>query len=365
MQFREELEGTEPILVIDDPDSTIGGTKKKKKKASRRIEDSDKESNASEVLSWSQRPRAKRQHISSKRSSVQGYDVLSPKGKDSKEESGDEMKNLLLECDDVEERLAKMQRKMEGLEWSEKAWQYRVTIEEYVVHFRVCLINNYGHKEESEDLLNARVGLEQNMTMLQQNGLTLTVCEDFVDRVEKTIRSGFIPEQRFTMKVTENSADDPVQGYMCDVTYCLEIPMVVKWEKAEDDDDLEIVRVTPATKTIVDVVKVKTEEKTPPSSPQKGAGTEPQKSTPPQKGAGSQPQKSMPPNKNMTGDNDSSPKKNTTETEDKSMAHDEDNDMTEDNAVCPLKLSTPQKVKPKGQKTLGTMISRKLRSHRK
>ena len=40
------------------------------------------------------------------------------------------------------------------------------------------------------------------------------------------------------MKVTDNSADDPVQGYMHDVTYCLEIPMVVKREKAEDDDDL-------------------------------------------------------------------------------------------------------------------------------
>ena len=155
-QFREELTGTEPILVIDDPDSTTGGTKKKKKKkASRRIEESDKESNASEVLSQSQRPRAKCQRISSERKSVQGYHVPSPKGKDSEEESGDEMKNLLRECDDVEERLAEMQRKMEGLEWSEKARQYHATIEECVVHFRVCLINNYGHKEESEDLLDA------------------------------------------------------------------------------------------------------------------------------------------------------------------------------------------------------------------
>ena len=153
------------------------------------------------------------------------------------------------------------------------------------------------------------------------------------------------------MKVMDNSADDPVQGYMRDVTYCLEIPMVVKWEKAEDDDNLEIVEVMPATKMIVDVVKVKTEEKTPPSSPQKGAGSEPQKS--------------MPPNKDMTGDNDSSPKKNTTETEDKSTAHNEDEDVTEDNAVCPPKSLTPQKVKPKGQKTLGTTISQKLRSHRK
>ena len=108
------------------------------------------------------------------------------------------------------------------------------------------------------------------------------MCEDFVDRVEKTIRSDLIPEQRFTIKVMDNSADDPVQGYVCDVTYCLEIPMVGKQEQADEDDDLKIVGVMLATKNIVlDVVKVKTEEKTPPSSPQKGAGSEQQKSTPP------------------------------------------------------------------------------------
>ena len=45
----------------------------------------------------------------------------------------------------------------------------------------MAVINNYGHKEESQDLLDARVVMEQVTTMLQQNGFTLTVCEDFVD----------------------------------------------------------------------------------------------------------------------------------------------------------------------------------------
>ena len=46
MQFREEIEGTEDILVIEDPDSTTGRTKKKKKKkAAKRVDESDKESN--------------------------------------------------------------------------------------------------------------------------------------------------------------------------------------------------------------------------------------------------------------------------------------------------------------------------------
>ena len=141
-----------------------------------------------------------------------------------------------------------------------------------------------------------------------------------------------------TMKVRVNSADDPVQGYVHDVTYSLEIPMVVKQEKADEDE---------------------TEENTPLSSPQKGAGSEPQKNM--------AEDKSTTPNKDMTGDNDSSPKKNTTDTEDKSTAHDEDKDedVAEDSAVCPLKSSTPQKVKPKAQKTLGTTLMRILRSHRK
>ena len=125
----------------------------------------------------------------------------------------------------------------------------------------MAIINSYGHKEESQDLLDAQCDMECVVTMLQQNGFTLTVCEDFVDRVEKTIRSGFIPEQRFTMKVTDNSADDPVQGYVHDVTYCLMMPMVVKREKVDEEDDLEIVGVTPATKNITDVLKVVKTEK--------------------------------------------------------------------------------------------------------
>ena len=73
--------------------------------------------------------------------------------------------------------------------------------------------------------------MEWDMRMLQQNGFTLRVCEEFVDRVEKTVWVGYIPEQKMSMTVTDNSTDDPVQGYVRDVTYTLDIPVVVKWEK--------------------------------------------------------------------------------------------------------------------------------------
>ena len=73
--------------------------------------------------------------------------------------------------------------------------------------------------------------------MLQQNGFTLRVCEEFVDHVEKTVQAGYIPEQKMSMTVTDNSGVDPVQGYVRDVTYTLDIPVVVKWEKVEENDE--------------------------------------------------------------------------------------------------------------------------------
>ena len=133
-QLRQEIERTNDIVIIDNPDSTTSGTKMKKKKTTKRLEDSDKELNASEVLAWSQRP-PKRHRISSKRSSTALYKPLSPKDQQSGEESGneDEVNRLLHECDAVSEKLAEMKRKMEGLEWTEWACGYQSTIEKSIV----------------------------------------------------------------------------------------------------------------------------------------------------------------------------------------------------------------------------------------
>ena len=68
--------------------------------------------------------------------------------------------------------------------------------------------------------------------------------------MEKTVQSGEIPEQKIDMTKTDDSVDNLVEGFVRDVTYVLTIPAVVKQEKGENDDDdnqLVIVRVTPAT----------------------------------------------------------------------------------------------------------------------
>ena len=157
------------------------------------------------------------------------------------------------------------------------------------------------------------------------------------------VRVGFIPEQRMSMSVMDNSADDPVQGYMHDVTYSLDMPVVVKREQADEEDDLEIVGVMPATKNIIDVLKVKTKRTTPPTSPKKGV-TGGETSVSPKKGmtedSGTSPQKQMTegtptaPNKDMTEHSGTSPQK----------------DKTEETPTSPQKSSTPQKVKPNPKK---------------
>ena len=98
-----------------------------------------------------------------------------------------------------------------------------------------------------------------------------------------------------------------------------------------------------ATKNILDVLNVKTEKMTPPSSPHKGATGE----------TGTSPQK------NMTEDNPMAPNKDATE-DSVTLPQKDETEDTED--TSPKKLSTPLKVKLKPQKTLRSMNTRTLRS---
>ena len=111
----------------------------------------------------------------------------------------------------------------------------------------------------------------------------MRVCDDFVEHVERKVWSGEIPEQKMTMKVMDISGNDPVQGYVRDVNYTLDIPVIMKWEKQVEVDYLEIVGVMPVMKKELDILQVKTKKTTPPASPKKGASEETgeQKNAPP------------------------------------------------------------------------------------
>ena len=49
---------------------------------------------------------------------------------------------------------------------------------------------------------------------LAKNGFTLGVCEDFIERVEKTVQSGEIPEQKMDMINTDDPVDNSVEGFV-------------------------------------------------------------------------------------------------------------------------------------------------------
>ena len=273
-QLREELESNNDIQVIDNPDSTTSGAGKKKCKKQDR--DSDESDDASLVLSRSQVPPKCCRRISSDKSSVVEVIPSSSRQRgDSDESEAEGVDGLLHKKYQVEEELEQMKLKMEAMEWDTRVHRYRETIEKGVVLFRKALLNNLGNCKESDQLKEMRGNMARCTRTLAKNGFKLGVCEDFMERVEKTVLSGEIPEQKMDLIKTDESVDNLVVGFVRDVSYVLTIPPVVKQEKAEnddDDDELVIVRVTPATMDPPLIQKVKKEPRTPPLSPNRGQG---------------------------------------------------------------------------------------------
>ena len=277
-QLREDLESNDDIQVIDNPDSTTAGAGKKHRKCDR---DSDEESDdASLILGRSQvQPMRHRRRISSEKSSV-AEDVQpssSRQRRDTEESEGEpeEVDGLLRKRDQVAVELQQMKLKVEGMEWENRACRYHETVQKCVGIFRKALINNFGNREESDHLKEVRGDMVRCTRTLAKNGFTLRICEDFIERVEKTVQSGEIPEQKMEMTKTDDSVDNFVVGFARDVTYVLTIPPVVKQEKGEnedDDDELMIVGVTPATMDPPLIKEVKKEVPSPPPSPNRGAG---------------------------------------------------------------------------------------------
>ena len=228
-QLREGLESNDDIQVIDNPDSTTSGAGKKKCK--KRDRDSDEESDdASLVLRRSQVLPKCRRRISSDKSSV-AEEVLpssSRQHRDSNESEAEGVDGLLCKKYQVEEELEQMKLKMEAMEWDTRARGYCETIEKGVVLFRKALLNNLGNREESDQLKEMRGNMACCTRTLAKNGFKLGVCEDFMERVKKTVLLGEIPEQKMDLIKTDDSVDNLVVGFVGDVTYVLIIPPVVK-----------------------------------------------------------------------------------------------------------------------------------------
>ena len=155
-QLREDKESNNDIQVIDNPDSTTSGVGKKKRK--KRDRDSDEESDdASLVLRRSQVQLKRGCRISSEKSSVAEVEVIPSSSQqcgdsDESEAEAEEVDRLLRKKYQVEEELEQMKLKMEAMEWDGQVRLYCKTIQKCVVLFRKALINNFGNREESDQL---------------------------------------------------------------------------------------------------------------------------------------------------------------------------------------------------------------------
>ena len=135
---------------------------------------------------------------------------------DTEESEGEpeDIDGLLCKRDQVEEELEQMKLKVEGMEWENWARGYHETIQKCVGIFRKALINNFGNCEESDHLKEVREDMVCCARKLAKNGFTLRICEDFIERVEKTVQASEIPEQKMDMTKTDDSVDNLVVGFV-------------------------------------------------------------------------------------------------------------------------------------------------------
>ena len=290
-QLRQDLESnSEEVQVIEDPDPTTGvGKKNKKKQKKRDIEvvetgDDDEEDDKrvysqlgkSQTASAWKRIRRISSDGGSKR--VESEGELLPDIPEDKD-----LDQLRQERDEVEEKLKEMSRKLEAITWDDKARCYHEAVRVCVQRFHKALMNNLGKGKESEEVKEQRSELERCIITQAAEGFKIRVCDDFIERIEKTVYVGEVPENKLSLTKIDNTVNNIVDGFVRDVTYELGLPLVVKQEKVEkltaedddDDDDLKIVGYTEATIKPVAIREVKREPPSPPpASPKNPAEKE-------------------------------------------------------------------------------------------
>ena len=101
-----------------------------------------------------------------------------------------DLDQLRQERDEVEEKLKETSRKLEAITWDDKARCYHEAVRVCVQRFHKALMNNLGKGEESEEVKEQRSKLERCIITQAAEGFKIGVCDDFIERVEKTVYVG-------------------------------------------------------------------------------------------------------------------------------------------------------------------------------
>ena len=178
-------------------------------------------------------------------------------------ESETEVDRLLKTKTELEQKFQEMQQKLMEQKMEVKAREYQNHVIVAIRDFRVKLMDCYGAARNDERVVQARETFESDVEGISQFGYTFRVGEDFVDWVEKSILSGQTPGQQYTCTKVDNSEDDPVQGHVVDIIFEISMPVIVKKEAHDDDEDetdCEILSVQPAPLGLLPKITVKQEK---------------------------------------------------------------------------------------------------------
>ena len=146
-----------------------------------------------------------------------------------------------------------------------KAHDFQDHIVKVIQDFRSVVIDCFGTLKMDECFVQAREHLASETEAKSLMWFMFCIGNGFVEWVEKSLLAGQTPEQQYSCTKIDNSVDDPVSGHITDIIYEVAMPVIVKCEVQEsDDDDCEILSFQLAPHSFVLKTKI-TEEKLDPN----------------------------------------------------------------------------------------------------
>ena len=163
------------------------------------------------------------------------------------EDETDIVNDLRQKKADLEERYAEMERKLMEQKMDNRFREFQDEIREGINKFQSALMVAFGKNLAVESMVeDARESLCRLCVAMDFMGYIIHVGMDFVERVERSLLCGQVPEWQMKCLKMNTSHDDPVLGYVVEVVYKISMPVIVKAEpKDNDDDDLVLLGVSP------------------------------------------------------------------------------------------------------------------------
>ena len=142
-----------------------------------------------------------------------------------------------------------------------KARDFQDHIVKVIRDFRSVVMDYFGVLRMDECLEQAREHLASETEAKSLMGFMFRVGNGFMEQVEKSLLAGQTLEQQYSCTKIDNSVDDPVSGHITDIIYEVAMPVIVKGEVREsEDDDCEILSFQPAPHGLVLKMKIKEEK---------------------------------------------------------------------------------------------------------